>query len=82
MREYWCIGEPHRNRKHQLCVPSQVSYVAVQRGLFLCRTGFADGEGDSQDGVGSKLSCRTGSQVKLVVCCLSFVSKKLFTMRK
>lgn len=57
------MSESYRNRKHQLCVSSQVSYVAVQRGVFLRRAGFADGERHTQDGVGSELSCRTGSQV-------------------
>lgn len=66
------LAVSYRNRKHQLCVSSQVSYVAVQRDVFLCRTGFADGERHSQDGVGSELSCRTGRQgfcVKLWVHC-------------
>lgn len=57
------FGGSYRNRKHQLCVSSQVSYVAVQRDVFLCRTSLADGERHSQDGVGSELSCLTGSQV-------------------
>lgn len=64
----------YRNRKHQLCVSSQVSYVAVQRGLLLRRTGFADGERHSQDGVGSELSCRTGSQVFVSNC--GFVTRE------
>lgn len=73
MVEVLQFEESYRNRKHQLCVSSQVSYVAVQRDVFLCRTCLADGERHSQDGVGSELSCFTGSQV--------FVSKNHFVIR-
>lgn len=48
----------HWNWQHQLCVSCQVSDVTVQGDLFLCCTSLANGQGDSQDSISTKLSCR------------------------
>lgn len=46
--------------------------MTIQRDAFLCRTGLADGQRHSQDGVSTKLGCRRDEQIIVIFLLLTF----------
>lgn len=56
----------HRDREDDFRVTSQVSDVAVQWHALLCCTSLAHSQGDTKDGVSTKLSCGKENKVPLI----------------